>query len=1030
MIFNEDSRVKIPALVHLTRLGYDYIPKLDCLNRHQETNIFPDIFKKAICKINDFSYTDSQISGFISDLNIKLDNNDTGKSFYRCLAGDFTCKLIDFNNFENNVFNITTELTCKNGEDEFRPDITILINGMPLVFIEVKKPNNAEGILAERNRINSRFKNPNFKKFMNITQLLIFSNNQEYDDDDFNPLQGAFYATPDTEEVKFNFFREEDESIFSSVQPVNEDKEKTMLLDNNLVSIIGTPEYNTNKSLNTPTNRIVSSLLKKERLGFILKYGIAYVKSVEGIKDKIEKHIMRYPQLFATFAIENKLKKGVKKGIIWHTQGSGKTALAFYNVYYLKDFYQRSNIITKFYFIVDRLDLAEQAKNEFLSRGLKVELVNSKDDFAKNIQTAGAITGNVGDHSITVVNIQKFSEESVSRQLDYNVNIQRIYFLDEVHRSYNPRGSFLANLVSSDRAAVMIGLSGTPLIKGEFKSKDIFGDYIHKYYYNRSIADKYTLRLLREGIETRFHTEINQIYNELVKKGEFDTSQIYAHKKYVGPLIDYIVNDFLKSRIMHGGDPIGCMIVCDSSGQAEAIFEELKKYKPSEDNEKKEYLYKSSVTELKQVAEESGVVYGGNVKKELKSALILHDTDTKQTRKDNQLEFKHGNMDILIVYNMLLTGFDAPRLKKLYLLRKIDSHNLLQTLTRVNRPYKKFRYGYVVDFADIRSEFERTNRDYMKELNEELGVDADTYSNLFKDEEEIKKEIAELNDRLFAYNFSNVEEFQKAISVITERKEILDLKKSFDDLRSLFNIIKMKGYESLLEKFNFNILQKLYNEVLNRLNIINLKYSLENSEDNTGLLNIALEEIRFTFKKVGESELKIADEFMSELGKTRGEMERNFDKKDQEFVNLMDELKRIFKKKNIEELTSDELSTAIDQLKELYRKFNSLNNKDNIIALKYLNDEKFVRIHKRIKEKNIKILSSDTAINEILLEIKKRTDNSVINNVEILNNQDYFTQATKRVIIEILDEKGIRDLETIGFVNEVLVNEYFNERAA
>lgn len=1028
MIFNEDSRVKIPALVHLTRLGYDYIPKLDCFGRHQETNIFPDIFKKAICKINDFNYTDSQISGFISDLNIKLDNNDTGKSFYRCLTGDFLCKLIDFNNFENNIFNITTELTCKNGEDEFRPDITILINGMPLAFIEVKKPNNAEGILAERNRINSRFKNPNFKKFMNINQLLIFSNNQEYDDNDINPLQGAFYATPDTEEVKFNFFREEDESIFSSVQPVDADKEKNILLDNNLVSIIGTPEYNTNKDFNTPTNRILSSLLKKERLGFILKYGIAYVQSVEGIKDKIEKHIMRYPQLFATFAIENKLKKGVKKGIIWHTQGSGKTALAFYNVYYLKDFYQRSNIIAKFYFIVDRLDLAEQAKNEFLSRGLKVELVNSKDEFVKNIQTTGAIAGNVGDHSITVVNIQKFSEESVSKQSDYNVNIQRIYFLDEVHRSYNPKGSFLANLVNSDRDAVMIGLSGTPLIKGEFKSKDIFGDYIHKYYYNRSIADKYTLRLLREGIETRFHTEINQIYDELVKKGGLKPSQIYAHKKYVGPLIDYIVTDFLKRRIMHGGDPIGCMIVCDTSDQAEAIFEELKKYKPSDEPQKKEFTYQS-VTELKQVAE-SKAVYGESGRKELSSALILHDTDTKQIRKDNQLEFKHGNIDILVVFQMLLTGFNAPRLKKLYLLRKIESHNLLQMLTRVNRPYKNFKYGYVVDFADIRSEFEKTNRDYMRELNEELGVDADTYSKLFKDEEEIKKEIAELNDKLFVYNFSNVEEFQKAISIITERKEILELKKSFDDLRSLFNIIKMKGYESLLEKFNFNILQKLYNEVLNRLNIINLKHALENSEDNTGLLNLAMEEMKFTFRKVGESELKIADEFMSQLGKTRGEMERNFDKKDPEFIKLMDELKRVFKKKNIEELTSEELSTAIEQLKELYRKFNSLNNKDFIIASKYLNDEKFVRIHKRIKEKNIKILSSDTEINEILLEIKKRTDNSVINNVEILKNQDYFSMSTNRIILEIMEEKGIRDMDTIRFVNSVLVNEYFNERAA
>lgn len=92
---------------------------------------------------------------------------------------------------------------------------------------------------------------------------------------------------------------------------------------------------------------------------------------------------MRYPQFFATKAIENKLNAGVKNGIIWHTQGSGKTALAYYNVRYLTDYYQKHGTIAKFYFIVDRLDLLTQAANEFRARGLHVEEVNSKDDFIK-----------------------------------------------------------------------------------------------------------------------------------------------------------------------------------------------------------------------------------------------------------------------------------------------------------------------------------------------------------------------------------------------------------------------------------------------------------------------------------------------------------------------------------------------------------------------------------------------------------------------------------------------------------------------
>ena len=100
---------------------------------------------------------------------------------------------------------------------------------------------------------------------------------------------------------------------------------------------------------------------------------------------------MRYPQIFATKAIEQKLDAGIKKGIIWHTQGSGKTALAFYNVHFLTDYFQRNNIVPKFYFIVDRIDLMIQAKKEFAIRGLKVHEVNSKEDLLNNFRLRQAI---------------------------------------------------------------------------------------------------------------------------------------------------------------------------------------------------------------------------------------------------------------------------------------------------------------------------------------------------------------------------------------------------------------------------------------------------------------------------------------------------------------------------------------------------------------------------------------------------------------------------------------------------------------
>ncbi len=1026
MTFNEDSRVKIPAIVHLTRLGFTYVPKSGIANLHADTNIFKDLFKQGLSKINGTAYSDSETDTFISELNIQLDNSDLGKAFYKSLQGDFACKLIDLENFDNNLIHVVTELTYKNDEEEFRPDIILLINGMPLAFIEVKKPNNREGILAERNRINTRFKNPKFKKFMNITQLLVFSNNQEYDEENITPIQGAFYATPDPEQVNFNCFREEDNSIIHSVPEENSETEKQILLDNNIVSILGTTEYETAKELNSPTNRVLTSLFSRQRFKTLLRYGFAYVNTVTNGISKIEKHIMRYPQLFATLAIEKKLSEGIKKGIIWHTQGSGKTALAYYNVNYLKDYYQKQNIIAKFYFVVDRLDLATQAKNEFEARGLKVEMVSSKEDFIKNIRTAGATAGNTGAQTITVVNIQKFSAESISQSADYDLNIQRIYFLDEVHRSYNPKGSFLSNLIASDRQSVLIGLTGTPLISKDYKSKDIFGDYFHKYYYNKSIADGYTLKLLREAIETKFRAEINQVYDEIVKQGEFTKSQIFAHQKFVEPLVEYIISDFKKSRVLHNDRSIGGMIVCDTSDQAKMIFAEIQKY--NERLEAQQSINKEHEAEYN-IAAEPNVKY---IKPELApitAALILHDVDTKEIRKEHQTDFKQGNIDLLVVYNMLLTGFDAKRLKKLYLTRVVKEHNLLQTLTRVNRPYKTFKYGYVVDFADIRKEFDKTNKEYFKELQQELGDETKNYSNLFKSAEEIDKEIQEIKEKLFLYDFSNLEDFQKIVSQITDKKEITELRKCLENLKSLYNIIKIMGYTELLDKFSFDRVNKLYNEVANRIDIINLKENLENASDNTNLLNIALEKLQFTFRKIATHELQIADKFRSELERARKELEGNFDKKDPRFISLFEELKRLFKKKNIEELTSEEMDEAIKDLKKIYEQANTLNNKDAMLAAKYENDTKFARIHKRIKEHNMNVLNSDLLLHETLLYIKHETDKKVVNNQAILNNQDYFAEATKRTILETLEDKGIRDLNVVRFFNNTLVNEYFYQRA-
>ncbi len=323
MVFSEDSRVKIPCVLHLVRLGYRYLSLKDA-TWDEETNIFPELSRAAIAKINPGVEADD-IDRLLADVKLLLDNEDLGKAFYERLTERSGIRLIDFADFNNNSFHVVTELTCKNGDDEFRPDITLLINGLPLAFIEVKKPNNREGVLAERNRIITRFRNTRFRRFINITQLMVFSNNMEYDDGSPQPIEGAFYASPSYDAPGFNYFREEEVLNLADLLADEDDAiENEVLRDNNLSVIKHSPEFISNKSPDTPTNRICTSLFSRERLAFLLRFALVYVNESDGL----QKHVMRYPQLFATKAIERKLDAGVRKGIIWHTQGSGKTALA------------------------------------------------------------------------------------------------------------------------------------------------------------------------------------------------------------------------------------------------------------------------------------------------------------------------------------------------------------------------------------------------------------------------------------------------------------------------------------------------------------------------------------------------------------------------------------------------------------------------------------------------------------------------------------------------------------------------------
>ncbi len=1013
MIFNEDSRVKIPTLLHLTRLGYTYLSLKNAI-WDETTNIFTEIFISNLLNLNP-ELQEADGHRIYNEVALSLENEDLGKAFYEKLIDQSGIRLVDFENFENNSFHVVTELPYKKDDEEFRPDLTLLINGMPLVFIEVKKPNNLDGIQAEHKRIEKRFANKKFRPFVNITQLMVFSNNMEYDAESTSILQGAFYATASYQKPTFNFFREEETFDLGQLLLAASDEVETHVLkDTNLVGIKDAIEFITNKNPDSPTNRICTSLLERKRLKFILQYGIAYVKMQAGV----QKHIMRYPQLFATKAIATKLDEGIKNGIIWHTQGSGKTALAFYSVKFLTHYFQQQNVVPKFYFIVDRIDLLIQSAKEFKSRGLVVHEISSRDAFAKDIKSTSVIHNNSGKAEITVVNIQKFQDDpDVVRNTDYNLNMQRIYFLDEVHRSYNPKGSFLANLKDSDPNAIKIGLTGTPLLGTDYNSKSLFGGYIHKYYYNSSIADGYTLRLIREEIETNYQLTLKAALEEIdILKGNGDKKLVYAHHKFVEPMLDYIVQDFEKARIAMNENSIGAMVVCDSSEQAKMLYEIFQS--------------KYAVVDLQMAAEPSSS-YGSKKKTESKvktAAVILHDIGTKEERKNEIEQFKEGNIDLLFVYNMLLTGFDAPHLKKLYIGRVIKSHNLLQTLTRVNRTYKSFKYGYVVDFADIQKEFDKTNQDYFNELQSELGDEMEHYSNLFKSQEEINAEIQEIKDVLLHYNTKNAELFSQQITQIQDRNVMLQITKALNNAKSLYNLIRLSGNYELLDQLDFHKLTKLSTEANNHLALINTKEALESNVDTTNLLNIALEDVLFAFVKVKEEEMVLADQLKTTLQKTREMLGGNFDQKDLVFISLKEELERLFKKKNLSEVTKEEMEANISALENIYQEAKELERKNQLLRAKYDNDEKYARLHKRLMEKN-PLTDNESKLIQALQGLKREVDSQIVQNSKMLENESFVDRMMMRLVIDQFKNKNDIPLDAAATkrINGMIVKEYMNE---
>ncbi|WP_336622703.1 DEAD/DEAH box helicase family protein [Helicobacter pylori] len=747
--------------------------------------------------------------------------------------------------------------------------------------------------------------------------------------------------------------------------------------------------------------------------------------------------------MFASLNVLKELQKHYEtnpkdplKGIIWHTQGSGKTALTYHLTKLIRDFFSQSNLNkkTKFYFIVDRLDLLEQAKNEFLKRGLCVHEAENKEDLSQKLKNSSVFEGPQGNDEIIVVNIQKFkapNEEKAPNEDPSNSapkeivsktelqeatkdsrNLQRVFIIDEAHRSYDPKGCFYANLIECDKTAIKIALTGTPLLEDNAQdkaTKKTFGNYLHTYSYAESIKDRHTLKLQLEIIEKSYKEKLQAIYRLLqesitIEDIEVKKERIFNHEKYIKAMLYYIIRDLLNFRRVNNDENLKAMVVCFSSAQAKlanCLFNEVQE-KVLQENPNLKIL------------------------KQLQSSLILHD---EQEVKEKIYSFKHKDTDIVFVFNMLLTGFDLPSLKRLYIHRELKDHNLLQALARVNRSYNNMSFGYLIDFVGIKENYDKTTDDYLKELNQFNQGDSNDIKDMFADRKVLEKDIKNAYDDLFDYPIDDIEAMTSTIVGISKMNELLKVSHAINTLKERYNLIRTSNDEKILslkEKMDIEKISKISSMLSKKAKQLHALKNINEPKNPNDLIVledlIALLDFKIEFKESKELRFKEREEISAKYKQAKEMLEKIPDKQDKEIQKISKDLSKLIQ----EPLTnhnfdgiSHSYDAIISQLKQHKEQTTHLLNKyDN--DLSYAITHK--RLHERLMEQNI---YNPAGIFTLLSALKKALDARISKRQEILNEEYYLKNAIKAELNNAFKkDPSLKDLEK---EKELIIQTLFNE---
>ncbi|MEG1141952.1 MAG: type I restriction endonuclease subunit R [Clostridia bacterium] len=682
-MFNEEA-LELAIIESFVGLGYEHIYGPDIIRDYHEC-ILKDIFFNSMYKINKDITEDivDEVYRKIRNLgNAQLvsSNYEFSKMLYRGvevpLQGDKTylCKLIDREDTNNNIFNIVNQYTVEDYKTK-RPDLITFINGIPLVVFELKSA------IKENTTIENAFMQiKNYQ--MDIKSLFNYNV--------FSVITDGVNAKIGTITAGLN--------RYMTWKSVNGER----------------PEENINQ-----VEVLLNGVFVKSRFIDIITNFIVFQNS----EDKTVKIVSGYHQYFAVKKAIESTKKALvsesrKAGIVWHTQGSGKSLdMVFYTGLLMKDISLNNPTVVV---LTDRNDLDNQLFSTFSICNSEIlpqtpKHANNRDEL-KNLLSVNA-------GGIIFTTIQKFDEGTDILTSRSNV----IFIADEAHRSqYGLTAKFNANtgdfkygyaknVRDAMPNATFIGFTGTPIDFIDRSTRELFGDYIDIYDMTQAVEDNATIpiyyenRIAKLNLNEDLLEKADDMYNTLSYNNEANDEVIEQSKRELAKLesiigskqrLSLLATDIVshyeqRENILEGK----AMIVCMSRKVAINLYKEILNIRCEWKNKIKVVL-----TDSNNDPEDWHDIVGN-----------------KQYRDEVAIEFKDINSElkIVIVVDMWLTGFDVPSLSTMYIDKPMVGHNLMQAIARVNRVYKDKEAGLIVDYIGIGTDLKQalskyTNRDIDK----------------------------------------------------------------------------------------------------------------------------------------------------------------------------------------------------------------------------------------------------------------------------------------------------------------------------